>query len=63
MAAAEIQPSVAPQPALAPVRPVDRIYNLDMLRGWAILVEGVLGAVLFVVWRRAHDAPDPDWAA
>ena len=33
------------------------------LRAWAILVEGVLGAVLFVVWRRSHNAPDPDWAA
>ena len=33
------------------------------LRGWAILVEVVLGAGLFVVWRRSSRAPDPDWAA
>ena len=47
MAAAEIQPSVAPQPALAPVRPVDRIYNLDMLRGWAILGILAVNAISF----------------
>ena len=35
----------------------------DPWRAWVILLELVLGVGLFVVWRRAHDAPDPDWAA
>jgi hypothetical protein len=33
------------------------------LRGWAILFELALGGVLFLVWGRARNAPDPDWAA
>ncbi|GAA0612883.1 DUF418 domain-containing protein [Brevundimonas kwangchunensis] len=45
MAAVEIQPSVLPAPE--PVRPKDRIHNLDMLRGWAILGILAVNAISF----------------
>ncbi|HEY0599056.1 DUF418 domain-containing protein [Brevundimonas sp.] len=36
-----------PQPVLAPVAPKDRIFNLDMLRGWAILGILAVNAMAF----------------
>lgn len=39
------------------------VIEPDPWRSWAILFELVLGVGLFVLWRRSHDAPDPDWAA
>lgn len=48
MAAVELAPAVRPaDAALGPVRPKDRIYNLDMLRGWAILGILAVNAVSF----------------
>ncbi|NJC40506.1 uncharacterized protein GGQ87_000764 [Brevundimonas alba] len=44
MAAAEMTQT---QPALAPVAPKDRIFNLDMLRGWAILGILAVNAMAF----------------
>ena len=50
---AEIEVGTAPRAAtaLTPVRPKDRIYNLDVLRGWAIL--GIL-AVNAISFAGAH---------
>ncbi len=45
MAAIDIQPAIAPAPA--PVRTADRIHNLDMLRGWAILGILAVNAISF----------------
>ena len=47
MAAVEIEPAPRAQAALAPVGPKDRIYNLDMLRGWAILGILAVNAISF----------------
>lgn len=49
MAAAEIYDAEAPAPLaeLAPVAPGDRIFNLDMLRGWAILGILAVNAITF----------------
>lgn len=30
-------------------------------RGLLIVIEGVIGVLLFVVWRRFRNAPEPDW--
>lgn len=47
MAAVEVQPMPRALPALEPVRPRDRIYNLDVLRGWAILGILAVNAISF----------------
>lgn len=47
MAAVEIQPTSQAQAALVPVGPKDRIFNLDMLRGWAILGILAVNAISF----------------
>ncbi len=48
MAAVELAPAARPaDAALGPVRPKDRIYNLDMLRGWAILGILAVNAISF----------------
>lgn len=47
MAAADIQPTHQTQPKLAPVAPRDRIFTLDMLRGWAILGILAVNAMTF----------------
>jgi len=38
------------------------VIEPDRWRAGAILFELVLGVGLVVLWRRSHDAPDPDWA-
>lgn len=49
MAAVEVQPSPRmADAALGPVRPQDRIFTLDMLRGWAILGILAVNAMSFV---------------
>lgn len=50
------------QPVLAPVAPKDRIFNLDMLRGWAILGILAVNAMAFswpFVVEMASDKPFP----
>ena len=37
MAAIDVETAPRAEPVLAPVQPKDRIYNLDVLRGWAVL--------------------------
>lgn len=49
MAAVEIEPSPrASDATLGPVKPADRIFTLDMLRGWAILGILAVNAMAFV---------------
>ena len=49
MAAVELQaPPPAADATLGPVRPADRIFTLDMLRGWAILGILAVNAMSFV---------------
>ena len=49
MAAIDVDSAPRAQPVLAPVQPRDRIYNLDVLRGWAIL--GILAVnVISFAW-------------
>lgn len=47
MTAADIASARAADATLGPVRPKDRIHNLDMLRGWAILGILAVNAVSF----------------
>jgi hypothetical protein len=47
MAAVETETEAAPRAGLAPVGAKDRIYNLDMLRGWAILGILAVNAISF----------------
>lgn len=54
MAAVDIQPS-GPRAMLAPVAPKDRIFTLDMLRGWAILGILAVNAMVFA-WPFALEA-------
>ena len=55
MAAVDIQPTPQPLPKLAPVAPRDRIFTLDMLRGWAILGILAVNAMTFA-WPFALEA-------
>lgn len=62
-----VDTTLEPQPAarLMPVQPKDRIFTLDMLRGWAILGILAVNAIMFA-WPMALDfnpglvAPFPD---
>ncbi|MBW8303415.1 MAG: DUF418 domain-containing protein [Brevundimonas sp.] len=54
MAAVEFQPSQT-KPKLGPVAPKDRIFTLDMLRGWAILGILAVNAMTFA-WPFALEA-------
>jgi uncharacterized protein len=47
MAAVEVEPAPRAQTVLTPVQPKDRIYNLDVLRGWAILGILAVNAISF----------------
>ncbi|MFA4891746.1 DUF418 domain-containing protein [Brevundimonas sp.] len=47
MAAIDIDAAPRAMPVLTPVQPKDRIYNLDVLRGWAILGILAVNAVSF----------------
>ena len=44
---AAVETEGAPRAGLAPVGAKDRIYNLDMLRGWAILGILAVNAISF----------------
>ena len=47
MAAIDVETAPRAQPGLTPVQPKDRIYNLDVLRGWAILGILAVNAISF----------------
>jgi uncharacterized protein len=47
MAAVDVETAPRALPVLTPVQPKDRIYNLDVLRGWAILGILAVNAVSF----------------
>ncbi|MGZ9113922.1 MAG: DUF418 domain-containing protein, partial [Brevundimonas sp.] len=47
MAAIDVESAPRALPVLAPVQPKDRIYNLDVLRGWAILGILAVNAIAF----------------
>ena len=47
MAAIDVDSAPQARPVLTPVQPKDRIYNLDVLRGWAILGILAVNAISF----------------
>ena len=47
MAAIDVETAPRAEPVLAPVQPKDRIYNLDVLRGWAVLGILAVNAISF----------------